>query len=723
MKYSIKTAVAAGLALIAAALVVSGAAAPARRAIGAAAVNATRHLNANSEPGTWMSAGRTYDEQRYSPLTLINQSNVKNLSLAWYGDIDTTNAQESTPVIVDGALYVTTNWSIVKAYNAKTGEKLWEYDPKVDRVATGPIACCGTVNRGVAVWNGKVYVAALDGRLIALDGRTGAVKWSVQTTDPTQPFTITGVPRIVRGKVIIGNAGAEYTVRGYIGAYDAETGRQLWRFYTVPSNPNDPNNKDPEILKRYASTWKGEWWKYGGGATAWDTILYDPKSNLVYFGTGNGLSWSQDIRSPGGGDNLFVSSIIALNPDTGEYKWHYQETPGDEWDYDNTNPLMVADIVVKGRMRHVLMQAPKTGFYYIWDAKTGELLSAEKFAPANWASSIDIGNGRPVENPAARYGVGRPALVYPAALGAHNWHPMSFSPRTNLVYIPVTENAAAYQSADPATFKINPRGYNTGQSNSAAGALFNEPGAPPRQGPSYLQAWNPTTGKEAWRVPNAVFGASGTMVTASDIVFSGNQAGEFVAYDARNGTKLWSTPVQARVQAAPATYTIDGEQYVAILAGGGAGPPTGVSRTSATSANNARILVFKLGGTAKLPTQPFAAAAVPAGGLNPPPNTATTEQVIDGENAYGKNCFTCHGQAAVGGGSGPDLRYSPLLRDLAGWKNVVLGGAKATNGMPSFRASLTDDEATSIQAYVIRRANDEKDVQAGRAGGRGGRGG
>jgi quinohemoprotein ethanol dehydrogenase len=395
--------------------------------------------------------------------------------------------------------------------------------------------------------------------------------------------------------------------------------------------------------------------------------------------------------------------------------------PGDEWDYDVTNPLMTADIMVNGRMRHVLMQAPKIAFYYIWDAKTGELLSAEKFAPANWAFSIDLKTGRPVENKAARYDKDTAALVYPAALGAHNWHPMSFSPRTNLVYIPVTERAAAYQGQDPANFVMRERTFNTGQTSTpATTALFNAPGAPPRQGPSYLQAWNPTTGKEAWRVPNAVFGASGTMVTASDIVFSGNYAGEFVAYDARNGRKLWSDQVQARIQAAPATYTIDGEQYVAILAGSQGGLPTGVQRTSALSVNNSRILVYKIGGTAKLPTAAFSTPVATPGGLNPPRETATNEQVIDGENTYGRYCFTCHGQSGVGGGSGPDLRYSRLLSNPTEWNNVVMNGAKATNGMPSFRGTIQPDDSVNLLAYVVRRANQGAQEMAAAAAGRGG---
>ena len=329
---------------------------------GAAAVDAARQLAADKEPGTWMSAGRTYDEQRYSPLTGISKANVSKLGLAWYGDIDTERGQESTPVVVDGVLYITTAWSMVKAYDARTGEKLWEYDPKVDR-GVGQVACCDVVNRGVGAWKGKIYLGVLDGRLIALDGKSGKVVWSIQTTDPKQPYTITQVPRLVKGMVIIGNAGAEYTCRGYVSAYDAETGKMKWRFYTVPGAPGEPTTAE---LEKARKTWNGEFWKFGGGATAWDSILYDPKTNLVFFGTGNGLSWAPDIRSPGGGDNLFTSSVIALNVDTGKYVWHRQLVPSDAWDYDVTNPLMTADLKIGGRTRHVLMQAPKIGFYYVW---------------------------------------------------------------------------------------------------------------------------------------------------------------------------------------------------------------------------------------------------------------------------------------------------------------------------------------------------------------------
>jgi quinohemoprotein ethanol dehydrogenase len=679
--------------------------------VGAAAVDSARQLAADKEPGTWMSAGRTYSEQRFSPLTGINKANVGQLGLAWYGDIDTERGQESTPVVVDGVLYVTSAWSKLFAYDAATGKKLWSYDPKVDP-AVGQIACCDVVNRGVAAWKGKIYLGALDGRLIALDARTGKVAWSVQTTDPKEPYTITQVPRIVKGMVVIGNAGAEYTCRGYVSAYDAQTGKMKWRFYTVPAKPGDPTNSP--ILEKAAKTWTGEWWKYGGGATAWDTILYDPKTNLVYFGTGNGLSWSATIRSPNGGDNLFVSSIIAVNADTGKYVWHYQETPGDQWDYDNTNPLMTADLKIKGQQRHVLMQAPKTGFYYVWDAKTGKLISAEKFAPANWASKIDLKTGRPVFNPDVMYTVDKAAIVQPAPLGAHNWHPMSYSPRTGLVYIPVTESTTGFASADPKTFVVKDRVYNTGtvSFSDAITKLYAAPGAPQRGNiKSYLIAYDPVKQKEIWRAPDKDYGPHGTMVTASDIVFSGDWSGSFNAFDARTGKKLWSAPTQADVVAAPSTYTIGGQQYVAILVGA-RGLPPGQARTNPLSANNSRILVYKLNASLTLPTTPLpGAASAPQRRLNPPLLTGTNEQVIDGEGAYGRYCSGCHGSGGVADKSIPDLRYSPVLGSPLEWKSIVVDGSRAGKGMVSFKSVLAEGQAEAIYHYIVSQANKEKAAQ------------
>ncbi len=681
--------------------------------MGAAAVDKVRLMNADKEPGSWLAAGRDYSEQRFSPLKQIDTTNVKNLGLAWYGDIDTERGQESTPVIVDGVMYLTTAWSLVKAYDIKTGKKLWEYDPKVNREKKGADACCDVVNRGVAAWKGKIYLGALDGRMIALDGKTGAVVWEKWTVPQDSHYTITATPRIANGKIFIGNAGAEYDVRGYVLALDADTGKELWRWYTVPGDPAKPyENKQMEMA---AKTWKGDtYWKLGGGGTVWDTMVYDPKTNMVYFGTGNGLSWAQELRSPGGGDNLFVSSIVALDADTGEYKWHYQETPGDEWDYDNTNPIMTADLKYPDGVKHVVMQAPKQGFFYILDAKTGKLLSAEKFVPeTNWATHVDMKTGRPVEIPEARYSKNnKPVIIAPAALGMHNWHPMAYSPVTGYVYIPITVSNAAYATVD--NFKFNANGWNTGTNFAAGAELYKAPGAPQRGNvKSYILAWDPVKAKEVWRIPNTEYGASGLMATDGNLIFSGNHNGEFVAYNATTGDKLWSAPTGARVVAAPATYTVDGQQQVAILVGARGLPPK-VERTSAVSANNSRILVFKPGGTATLPNSMPATVKVAASAkINPPLLTANNEAVAGGEQSYNQSCAICHGRNAVpsAGATAPDVRYSEMLRDPAHFKKIVLDGERGAQGMPAFKASLKDGEADNILAYIIKRANDEKAVQ------------
>jgi quinohemoprotein ethanol dehydrogenase len=405
------------------------------KAVPPAAVNADRLIQWSREPENWMTYGLSYQEQRHSPLDNINASNIDKLGLAWYFDLDTNRGQEATPLVIDGTLYTTGAWSMVYAFDASTGKLKWSYDPKVDR-SRGQQGCCDVVNRGVAAWNGKIYVGAFDGRLVALDAATGKEVWSVVTVDQTKPYTVTGAPRVVKGMVLIGNGGAEFGVRGYVTAYSAETGKQVWRFYTVPGNPAD--GFENPAMQKAAESWHGEWWKGGGGGTVWDSIVYDPDLDLVYIGVGNGSPWNHQVRSQGKGDNLFVSSIVALRADTGQYVWHYQTTPGDSWDFTATQHIMLADLKIDGRDRKVLMQAPKNGFFYVIDRENGDLISAKNFVPTSWASSIDLKTGRPVENPAARFIKDR-ALVSPSAIGGHNWHPMAFNPTTGLVYIPAMD--------------------------------------------------------------------------------------------------------------------------------------------------------------------------------------------------------------------------------------------------------------------------------------------
>ena len=676
--------------LAVAAFLLSGAAGPAN-------VDQARLLAADRDPGQWMSVGRTFDEQRFSPLAQINDRTVGRLGLAWYAEINTERGMEASPLAIDGVLYNVQPWNVVTAYDARTGRVLWSYDPEVP-LRFGRMACCDIVSRGLAAWQGKIYVATLDGRLIALDAKTGQPVWSVPTVDNAKNYTITGAPRVFDGKVLIGNGGAEVGVRGYVSAYDAESGAQLWRWHTVPGNPAD--GFENAAMERAAASWTGEWWRNGGGGTVWDSISYDPELNLVYIGTGNGSPWAQKWRSPDGGDNLFLASIVALDADTGEYRWHYQTTPGEQWDYTATQQMILADIAIGGRTRKVLMQAPKNGFFYVLDRVTGELISAEKIVPINWATGIDPATGRPIENPAARYGT-TPVMVSPGAGGAHNWNPMAFSPLTGLVYVPVTESYMAYAAAeafDPARGGPGTSftGFDAERRAIAEYADANSKG--------WLSAWNPATQREMWRGPVEQKGSGGVLVTAGNLVFQGTIGTTFAAYRADSGEKVWEMPVQQVPISAPIAYEVDGEQYIAVNAGWGGGLAH-VERSLYTQLflSRPRLLVFKLGGTARLPPLPASSMVVPEL-VAPPPLTGTPEQVALGERLYGENCGLCHGTAARGGVK--DLRHM-MPATHAAFLDIVLGGTRARNGMASFADVLSREQAEAIHHYLISRANDD----------------
>ena len=532
------------------------------------------------------------------------------------------------------------------------------------------------------------------------------------TVDETLPYTITGAPRIVKGQVIIGNGGAEYGVRGYVTAYDAHSGEQQWRYYTVPGNPAD-GFEQPE-LEMAAQTWNGEWWRLGGGGTVWDGMAYDPDLNLLYIGVGNGSPWNQSLRSPGGGDNLFLSSIVALNPDDGSYRWHYQTTPGETWDYTATAHIMVATLDIDGQPRRVVMQAPKNGFFYVLDAATGKLITAEKFVPASWASHIDLETDRPVEIPEARYNETTvPMIVFPGPQGGHNWHPMSFSHNTQLVYMPATEQFMGYVAETD--FITSQRGWNTGTDFAAGGALVASAGEAAPKRSAYLLAWDPVAQREVWRVPKVVTtDAAGVLSTAGGLVFQGNASGEFNAYRDTTGELLWTAPTQAMTVAAPSTYLVDGEQYVAVLVGGRALPTEGagaIGSTTRASTNNSRMLVFKRGGTARLPEE-IRQEVTEADELNPPPLTADFETVAQGEQLYGRFCGVCHGPAAVSASreTFPDLRYSQRLYSQEMFDSVVLGGELESGGMVSFEGTLQASDPDAIRHYIISRANADKEA-------------
>ena len=675
-------------------------------------VDGARIGAADGEPHNWLSHGSNYSEQRFSPLDRIDTANVGRLGLAWFFDFPTDRGMEATPIVVDGRLYVTGTWSMVYAFDAKSGALLWHHDPGVPRQWAVHL-CCDAVNRGVAAWGGKVFVGTLDGRLQALDATDGKVLWSVQTTPRDKPYSITGAPRVVKGLVIIGNGGSELGVRGYVSAYDAETGDMKWRFYTVPGDPAQPF--ESPALERAAATWSGgEWWKIGGGGTVWDSMAYDPELELLYVGVGNGSPWNQQYRSPGGGDNLYLSSIVALDPDTGAYVWHYQTTPGDTWDYTATQHLVLAELPIGGTPRKVIMQAPKNGFFYVLDRATGEFLSGDAYAYQTWAEGIDA-NGRPVPNAQARY-VGKEALVFPSPHGAHNWHPMSFSPRTGLVYIPVQEIPFVYKHDDK--FAFEPGLWNTGVDVEAAG-LPEDPAAAAEvlklvQG--HLVAWDPVARKEAWRVEQGAPFNGGVLSTAGELVFQGSARGEFVAYRADTGERLWAAPVQTGVVAAPMTYAVEGEQYVAVVVGWGGGLPLAGGRVAqmAGSVNRSRLLVYALDGRQQLP-EPVAVTRA----LAPPPLSATPEQVARGKTLYAARCFACHGDGAVGGGVVPDLRYASAATH-AEFDAIVRGGLRHQKGMVGFAQVFGREDVEAIHAYVIKRAHDLLAEQAARQGGNAG---
>ncbi|MCW5636835.1 MAG: PQQ-dependent dehydrogenase, methanol/ethanol family [Rubrivivax sp.] len=638
----------------------------------------------------WPSYGLDYAETRFSRLKQIDAGNVKDLGLVWSYDLQSNRGVEATPVVVDGIMFVTASWSIVHAIDVRTGKRLWVYDPKVSK-ADGYKGCCDVVNRGVAVWKGKVFVAAYDGRLIALDAATGNRAWEVDTIiDRKFSYTITGAPRVFKGKVIIGNGGAEYGVRGYITAYDAESGKQLWRWFTVPGDPNKPF-EDASMAKA-AKTWDpaGRWWEAGGGGTAWDTMAFDPALNLMYVGTGNGSPWAQKKRSPAGGDNLYLASIVALNPDTGKYVWHYQETPGDNWDFTSTQPMILADITLKGQKRKVILHAPKNGFFFVIDRTNGRFISAQNFVEVNWAKGYDK-NGRPIESDIARV-ADRPREIIPSAFGARNWHPMSYSPATGLAYMPVQGVPLTLMDNKEWKFNANATFEPHGGLGWNLATIVNA--EPPKSKPyGRLVAWDPVKQAAAWTVEHVGPWNGGTLVTAGNVVFQGTADGRFVAYDARNGSKLWETPTGTGVVAAPATYEVDGKQYVSVAVGWGG--VYGLAARHTDRAGPGTVYTFAIGGTAKRPDfveyrlgqllqgVPYDAKHVPAG-------TAL----------YVQNCAFCHGVPGVDrGGNIPNLGYS--ARDvIANLDKVLFGGALKDKGMPDFTGKLSAEDADKIKAFI-----------------------
>ena len=660
------------------------------------AVDDNRLANADKTPGDWLSYGKNYAEDRYSTLEQINKNNIKNLGLAWSLILGTDKGIETTPLIVDGIMYLTGPWSKVFAVNAVTGQLIWSYNPEVPGYY-GQKPCCDVVNRGVALFKSKVYVGTIDGRLIALDATNGKPFWEILTVDTTKPYSITGAPRIVDGKVVIGNGGAELGVRGYVSAYDAATGKMIWRFYTVPGDPSKPfESREMEMA---AKTWTGKWFEYGGGGTVWDAMAYDPDLKLLYIGTGNGSPWNRQHRSPGGGDNLFLSSIVALNPDNGKLVWYYQTTPGDTWDFTATQHLILADIVIKGALRKIIMQAPKNGIFYVLDRSNGKLLSAKPYTFINWATGVDSVTGRPIETNFGRY-TNENAEVFPSPFGAHNWQPMAFNRKTQLVYLPVRDLGTLY--GNDVRWKYNQPsdgfgsgiGWNTATGYNSSKQLRKEVNAP-KMGES-LTAWDPVNQRVVWSVQHKAMWNGGVLTTSAGLVFEGTSDGKFMAFDAENGKALWEKDLGTGIIASPVTYQVGDTQYVSIAVGWGGAMGKGNKFTE--QINPGTVYTFALNKNHPMPVFP---KAIPRK-LIDIPFTATPQQIQHGSLLFTQYCGTCH---SLGGGGGniPDPTYSSEAIHKI-FKDILLQGVLIKKGMPNFSGKLSESDVTDVHDYILATA-------------------
>ena len=679
-------------------------------------INTERIINANNEPQNWLSHGRDYHEQRYSPLNQINLETINKLELEWSLDMGTKRGLEATPIIDNGIMFVSSTWSVVHAVDAKTGKELWVYDPDVPRSWARKV-CCDVVNRGVAVWEGQVYFGTIDGRLISLDAKTGKNIWEINTLiDSDKDYTITGAPRVANGKVYIGNGGADMGgVRGYVSAYNTKNGNLEWRFFTVPGDPSLPF-EHPE-LEMASKTWTGQWWTMGGGGTVWNAIVFDPEFNQLYIGTGNGSPWNQQIRSPEGGDNLFLSSIVALNADTGKMNWYYQTTPEERWDYTATQDIILADLNVDGEDRKVLMQAPKNGFFYVLDRKTGELLRANNYVKTNWATHVDLKTGRPVLNPNKDY-YEKAIWILPGTYGGHGWQAMSYDPKQKLVFIPTMEIAAVHRVKktfeETGLYKMLPETVNTGTEFNLFDTvpdMSDGDNIPPITGE--LIAFDPLTGETRWSVKHKQFWNGGPLTTAGGLVFQGNASGFLEAYNAKNGKLVWSKNVYTGIMAPPVTYMIDEEQYISILAGdGGAsnflGDNFGIWEGQLASikyGNYGKLLTFKLNGKSKIEALEEKDLSIP----EQPIINASLEDIKAGQDIYANYCAICHG-SGVHGKTISDLRY--MSKETHEYFNeIVLNGMLEENGMKGFSDILNEKNAFEVYSYIVDVATKERSLQ------------
>jgi len=648
----------------------------------------------------WPGYGRTFGHQHYSPLRQIDARNIGRLHLAWSRNLEPLHNTATEPIEVDGVLYFATGLSIVHAVDAVSGRLLWSYDPQAAAKA-GINLRNGWGVRGIAWWDGKVYTGTVDGRLIAIDANTGRPVWSVQTFEPGRSYTVSGAPLACHGEIVIGFGGTVGYSRGYVTAYDAESGKRLWRFYTVPGDP--ARGFESPALATAAKSWAGKWWQRGGGGgDVWNSMAYDPETDTVFIGTGNGYAANRQVRSDNRGDNLFVSSIVALDRRTGGLKWYYQTTPGDTWDFDAIEDIEFTDLTIGGESRKVLMQAPKNGFFYVIDRTTGKLISARPYAKVTWASGVDLKTGRPIFNSTDRFLNRTVADVWPTGYGAHNWMPMAYSPQTGLAYIPKIENGVTYTDRGIDLKSWRPPTNDTSDFAINFGLI---PGVVPR---GALVAWNPATQRAAWSIPYPTYANGGVLATAGNLVFEGTVDGKLNAYDARTGKVLWSFDAQAPILGTPISYTVNGTQYVTVLTGLGMGLAgeigaypyawSGKYRLDPRSQAH-RVLTFALNGAARLPVTPYE----PQPAVHDPDFHQDQAASLAGENVYDRNCAQCHGADAIADVQAPDLRRSGVILSAAAFRFVVHDGARKPKGMPVF-PELTDQQLADVRQFLRTQA-------------------
>ena len=679
-------------------------------------IDAGRMSRTDQDRDQWLTPGRDAAGTYYSPLDSINEHTVERLGFAWDYKLGTNRGLQGTPIVVDGVMYASGNWGRVYALDAADGREIWTYDPQVDG-RYGRYACCDVVNRGLAVWKGRVYVGSIDGYLHAIDARTGKRVWRVDTL-PNRGgdafhYFITGAPVLAGDDIVIGNGGADFKgARGFVSAFDLQTGAFQWRFYTVPRDPRLGKQDQPH-LQDAVKTWPQNYdWATGGGGTAWDGLAYDPSLNLVFLGTANASPYHGENQSAGLKDELFVASIIAIHAETGQMAWYYQEIPGEGWDYDTTNKLILAELPVGGKQRQVIMQASKNGYFYVLDRATGEFLSGKPFAYVNWTKGLDPKTHRPLREPRADW-VRAPALLYPAAVGAHGWQPATFNPKTGLVYLPVIDAAMVYVDTSKrraglieGNFNLAfffPDDYDPKELDGLYGPLpriedlSTDHKAPKSRG--LIRAFNPISGEIVWEQPTHSLWDGGVLSTGGNLVARGDSAGYLNFYAADTGRLLKQLDIGTSIMAAPMTYRVGGVQYVSVMAGYGGGLlflPFPQDSAAYRYGNEGRIVTFRLDGgvTPKPPLfvdQPLA---------RPPPRVGSKASIDRGEVFYNRYCSRCH---AFGRGLLPDLRrLAPGTHEL--YYQIVLNGLFEPKGMSRWDDVLTHDDAEAMHNYLVDQA-------------------